>query len=173
MKNTILIVLVSALVGFGLGSFLSKDGSVLSSISTSSTTTFNSAKLAEVGFSPATGSATSTSILNTDSTDRIVQDAFIYCDTVATSRTAYSGTGLAALLFTAATSSTAAPVTNSNANYAMYNIVSTSTPNFYVSSTTIGVASYGRVWESGSYMSFFSNATNTAACVVGVHYLAS
>lgn len=173
MKNTILIVLVSALVGFGLGSFLSKDGSVLSSISTSSTTTFNSAKLAEIGFSPATGSATSTSILNTDSTDRIVVDAFAYCDTVGTSRTAYSGGGLAALLFTAATSSTAAPVTNSNANYTMYNIVSTSTANFFVSSTTIGVASYGRVWAPGTYMSFFSNATNTAACVVGVSYLAS
>lgn len=133
-------------------------------------TVYNTAKVAQINFSP-TLAATSTSILNSDATDRIVTDSFGDCNTVATSKTAYDGTGLAVLTFSAATTSTSAPATVTNANVVMSNTIATSTPDRYFASTTIGVLDYGRVWATGTYMTFWSNATNTAVCTVGVHYV--
>lgn len=131
-------------------------------------TTFNTAKVAQINMSPSAAGATSTSILNTDDNNRYVRGAYVYC----TGASQSSDRTIASLLVQAATSSTAAPALNSNTNLAANLTVSTTSPFVAVSSTTIsnGVAS---VWASGSYMSFFWNATNTAACTVGIPYAAS
>lgn len=136
--------------------------------------TFGTAKIAEVEMTPATASATSTFILNSDASDRYIESSNVVCSGVGTSLTAYTGAGLAALLVQMATSSatTAGPIGNSN--YASNITVSTSTVVSYNASTTEGViAGTSRRWPAGAYLGIFWNATNTAACVVGVHYLAS
>lgn len=136
-------------------------------------TTFVTAKVAQINFSPATGTATSTSVYNSDDSDRIVTDAFVSCNTLGTSYTAYTGTGLASLQFFAATTSASAPAIVTNPNFAMNVVVATSTPTDAFTATSTYTFVPGRRWKTATYMTFFSNATNTAACTVGVHYVGS
>lgn len=121
--------------------------------------------------------ATSSSILNTSSNDMYVSSVKIGCEAVGTSKTAYTGTGLAALQFSVGTSSTAAPVVvpgNLVGGNAI--TVSTSTAYFGISSSTIvvpGSTSVNIIWQAGSYMTFWANATNTATCTAGVEAFSS
>lgn len=171
MKNNIIIAIVSVIVGLAIGyvatELLNNEVSIAGS---AVGTTFNTARVAQINFSPATASATSTSILNTDESDRYVgNNVFAYCGSVGTSQTALTGTGLASLTFKAATTSTANPAIVTNTNLAVNLTISTSTVDSYTASSTFG---YSR-WKSGSYLTFFANATNTAVCTVGVYYLPS
>lgn len=144
-------------------------------------TTFNTAKVAQINFSPATAAATSTSILNSDDSARWVTDSFSYCSGVGTSKVAYSGGGLANLIFQAATTSTSNPNTVTNTNAVMNITISTTTTGGFSSNATTTATTTGayglypgyQYWSSGSYMTFWSNATNTAACTVGVKYVPS
>lgn len=133
-------------------------------------TVYNTAKIAQINWSLTAG-ATSTSVLNSDSYDRIVTSFVADCNTTGTSKIPLTGTGLASLFIQAATTSASAPAVITNTNLLAYSTVSTSTPDFYIASSTIGVADFGRVWLSGSYLTFWSNATNTAVCTVGVNYI--
>ncbi len=137
-------------------------------------TVFSSAKRYSITFAPATASATTTSIINTDATDRIVVDTVIYCGGIGTSLSPYIGGGLSVFNISVATSSAANPTaTTSSSNLVSSNNIATSTADGFVASTTVATGSaYGRVWASGSYMSFIANATNTAVCNVGVDTLA-
>jgi hypothetical protein len=136
-------------------------------------TEFGTAKLASINWSLASASATTTSLYNNDRNDRVITDSFLACDTVGTSQTAYTGAGLAALTLKAATTTTAAPAIVSNTNLALnVSAVATSSVNVYVASSTEPAATMNRIWPAGSYLSFFTNATNTAQCITGVHYLA-
>lgn len=135
--------------------------------------TFNTAKIAAINFAPTTGSATSTSILNTDASDRYVIDGFAFCTGVGSSQVAYTGTGLNALTLKAATTTTNAPAGVSNTNNALALTIATSSNVTSNASTTVATNAFAGVWGSGTYMTFFTNATNTAACNIGVHYLAS
>lgn len=135
--------------------------------------TFNNAKFAGIVFAPATGSATTTSILNTDGSDRKIEDFTVDCSGVGTSLTAYTGTGLSGLSFTAATTSTASPVTVSNTNSLVMPVATATVDVFNQTGTATSTPALSRVWASGSYMTFVSNATNTAVCTVGVDYLGS
>lgn len=133
--------------------------------------TFSTQKTAAIVWTPSTG-ATTTSIQNTDANDRYVTSSHIYCGTVGTSLTPLTGTGLAAVLIKAATTSTAAPAIVTNANLTMSVTLATSSVDSIVSTSTFGTA-YWQRWAAGSYMSFYSNATNTAVCTVGVNYVPS
>ncbi len=172
MKNKVIIVLVSAVVGFGIGYYFFHSEPTVSAISTSTSSTFSTAKIAETGFAPTSASATtSTTLLNTDSTDRIITDEFAACSGVATSNTYLTGTGLAALTFTFGTTSN---TSNSNPATSPFTItIATSSPNAYTVNTSDPSPTVGRVWASGTYLLINANATNTASCVAGVHYLAS
>jgi len=139
--------------------------------------TFNTAKIAMINWtiaavSGSNGSATTTSLYNGDSSDRIIQSVQFDCASVGTSKTAYTGAGLANLIFTAATTSSSAPAAITNANVVLSTSVSTSSTELYVSTTTPGLtgSAFVRRWASGSYLTFASNATNTAACTIGVSY---
>lgn len=134
--------------------------------------TANTSKVAETGLSLVSSSATSTSILNTDSQDRIIINFEAFCSAVGTSQTAYTGTGLANLTLTAATSSTAAPGdSESNTNSFKFNISTSSSEVYMSTSTNPANGADGRRWATGSYINFYSNATNTAQCIVDVKYL--
>lgn len=172
MKTSIKIVLgvliLAALIG---GYYFPKTD--MFAIGTSPTgSTFSNQKLAATVFAPSAVPATTTSIFNGDSNDRYVTSAFSYCGTVGTSLTPGSGTGLASLLFKAATTSTAAPTLVTNTNLTLSVTVSTSSPDSANATSTYGTAFWQR-WAAGSYMTFFSNATNTAVCTVGVNYVPS
>lgn len=176
MKNIIYAaVIIGALLGSaafaGYSPFLKTVINQFGTTSGSATTQH----IAEFAFNPTTASATSTSVLNADGQDRVVRGVDVACSGVGTSKTAYTGAGLATLTFTAATSSTASPAALSNTNYTLNVTVPTSTTDVYVStSTSSGVNSAtgnSMRWQSGSYMTVASNATNTAACIVSVSYL--
>lgn len=141
-------------------------------------TTFNTAKIAAINWTLGTG-ATTTSILNTDASDRYILSLEMGCQSVGTSQTPLTGAGLLALTVKAATTSTAAPAVISNTNIVGNSgfTLGTSSAQFVISSSTAagpgGFSGVANVWLAGSYMTFWSNATNTAACVTGVRYLAS
>lgn len=131
--------------------------------------------------SPTTPAATSTSILNSDSNDRIIESAKYECTGIGSSFTYLTGAGLAStgLILNAATTSVANTGSQGNTNLVFdnSNTVATTSPTlaFISSSTpgTIGANVTNRVWASGSYLTFTTNATNTAVCTVGVSYIPS
>lgn len=134
--------------------------------------TFNTAKIAAVNMSPLTLAATSSSVLNTDSSNRYVESLNADCTGVGTSGGA-TGAGVATWTITAATTTVANEGSQGNTN-TFVGSVATTTPYSLLSSViaTTGTG-INYVWAPGSYMTFLFNATNTAACVVGVHYLPS
>lgn len=166
ITNVLLVALI-LLVGYSV--FFKAD----QALGSSTGTTFNSAKVATIVFAPATASATSTSVYNSDASDRKIESFVTDCSGVGTSFTAYTGAGLAALTFSAATSSTAAPAINTNTN--VFNLaVGTTTPDSYnIIGNATTTPALNRVWAAGSYLNIYSNATNTASCIVGVNYLAT
>lgn len=175
MKNKNIILALAGIVALGLGYVAFSSDSVLSTISTDTDQTFSSAKIAEVGFSPTTASATSSAVLyNSDSTDRIIESWYAACSSVGTSKVFTSGGGLAALTFTFGTTTN---TSNSNpataANVAVLTIATSTADAYTASSTNPFPNPVGRTWASGTYLLINANATNTAACVAGVHYLAS
>lgn len=147
----------------------------LQSLSSATGSTFSTAKIAAIVISPTTSSATSSSLYNGDASTRYITDSFVACSTVGTSYTAYTGVGLASWLWRMATTSTNAPILLANTNYAANITVGTTTVDGnYTASTTEGVLTgYSRIWPSATYLTIQPNATNTATCVVGVHYLGS
>lgn len=132
-------------------------------------TSNSSAKIASQTMAPATAAATTTSILNMDATDRSISSSFAYCTGTGNSQTYLSGAGLAALTVQLSTSS-AAQDAKANTNYAGSFAVSTSSA-WALGSTTWAINDMSRDWPTGTYLNITFNATNTAACTAGVHYL--
>lgn len=128
-----------------------------------------------ISLASAGANGTSTSLYNSDSFTRYVTTVHTTCTDVGTSKTAYTGAGLANLTLRVSTSSTEAPATNSNGNWLAAINVATSSAYYQLASSTPGIAtsSAWALWSSGSYMTFTFNATNTAACTVGVEYIGS
>ncbi len=191
-KNIIYVLGAIVIAGAILGAYLFPVAQTPVAIGTSPTgTTFSSQKIAAIAFVPSAAGATTTSILNTDANDRYVTSNFVNCTNATTSYTAITGGGLANLIIKAATTSTNAPAVVGNTNLAMNDTVATGTsaaggaafPVVMVSSTSlpaspavtnnVGAGAFAFLWASGSYLSFWANATNTAACIVGVQYSAS
>lgn len=146
--------------------------------------TFGTAKYAGIAINLGApgANATSSSVLNTDANDRYVTAIKAGCEVLGTSRTAYTGTNLAALTISIATSSTAAPAANANTNIVGTTAltIATSTGNFVTASSTAstgasapGSTAVSNIWLAGSYMTFTANATNTGVCTVGVDYIGS
>ncbi len=143
-------------------------------------------KMASITMAPLTASATSTSILNTDSTDRMITSTEVSCSVATTTYTAYTGAGLANWNVKVATTSTAitGAIGDSNTNYySNVNIATSSVASnpgvasanggyTYVASSTEGVITYlSRLWPTNTYATIQFNATNTAACTVDLNYI--
>lgn len=142
--------------------------------------TYNTSLQASVAINLATPgvNATSSTILNTDANDRYISAIKVGCENIGTSKTAYSGGGLATLTLKVATSSTAAPLDVPSTNLVGGGslTIATSTPNFGIASSTMaipGVSLVNFIWAAGSNIDFTVNATNTAVCTVGVDYFKS
>ena len=116
--------------------------------------------------------ATSSSILNNTGNDLYPTQVIVGCEGVATSKTAYTGAGLATLTFSVGTTSTAAPAAAPSNLLVNAYVIGTSTANFVMASTTSvtgNTAATGvGIWPAGSYMTFQTNATNTAVCTFGL-----
>lgn len=179
MNTTQKIIAGIVLVGLiAIGGYYFPKSSKTTVIAGSSPTgaTFGDAKVAAVIIAPATTNATSSGILNTDGSDRYVTDSFVACASLGTSFTwNNAGTGglLAGFKFSASTSTVATQ--NGNTNFSMNVNVATTTPtDSFVASSTEGFPLFaGRRWASGTYEVFTANATNTAVCTVGLHYVSS
>lgn len=178
MKNKIISVAVALVLGFGLG-YLFHQPAELSVQTSPAGSGFTTAKLPAIAVLPATPGAngTSTSIQNNTGQDQFISSIKAFCTGVGTSKTAYTGAGLLALTLSVGTSSTAAPaVIPTNLVGGNSITIGTSTGYFSISSSTsvVGGSSSGfNVWASGSYLTFWFNATNSAACTVGVDTLSS
>jgi hypothetical protein len=167
-KITITLVLVVLAAAIAGGYFYPKLGLGTSSVAGSS---FSTPKFYGVAVNLANPGAngTSTSLTNTDGNDRYVTGYRIACQGVGTSKTAYTGAGLAALTAKIGTTTTSAPATfatDVGVNPGGWT-VSTSTVNSGVASSTSQVGN-GALWRTGEIMTFAFNATNTAVCTVGV-----
>lgn len=168
-------VVVGAVLGavafFGFSPFLK---TIVKDFGTTSGTS-GTQQVATFAFNPTIASATTSSVLNGDTQDRVVTGSDVACSGVGTSKTAYTGAGLAAVTFTMSTTSTANPAALTQTNYVLNATFATSTTDSYVSTTSANVVNSatgnGVRWQAGSYMTISSNATNTAACVVGVKYI--
>ena len=173
MKTTIAIV-VAAFIALAIagGYFYPQIPSLFGS---AAGTTYNDAKFAGtvVNLALPGANATSSSIYNGDAGNRYVSDYKLGCTGLGTSYTAYTGAALAALTLTIGTTSTAAPavIPSSNVVASAVTVATTTASNaIFTSSTGGGLAN---VWGPGTYMTFWFNATNTAACTVGVSYFGS
>lgn len=175
------VVAFIAAIGTGIVMLTFAPDPVVQNITTAGTSpqgsTFTSAKFAGVAarLSSPGASATSSSLLNSDSNDRIITGLRVGCQSVGTSQTAYTGAGLASLTVFAATTSSSAPATNSNTNkVGGGNITigtSTATYTIATSSAPTGTGAIYNVWATGTYLTFTVNATNTALCTFGADYI--
>lgn len=181
MTNSLKIVIAFAVTGavagllafFGLTPFGKTIVHQMVAGASPAGTTFNSAKIAAVSMVPLSAGATSTSILNNDANIRWMAGfGMAACTGVGTSNTFPStGTGLAAWSVQAATTSVPNNGLQGNTNYAMNLTIPTSTPVENISTSTPS-AQWG-LWAPGTYMTFTTNATNTAACVFEMDYVSS
>lgn len=124
-------------------------------------------------------SATSSSIFNNTGQDLYVDSVKVGCEGIGSSNTAYSGAGLASLKVQAATTSTSNPVSLVNTNLvggAAF-VIATSAVQYTLSSSTAAAVGTGsatgnssmvNIWPNQTYLTFTTNATNTAVCTFGV-----
>lgn len=142
--------------------------------------TFNSQKILAVRMSLAAG--TTTSVYNGTGNDEYITGFAYACTGLGTSYTAYTGAALASLTVKAATTTTSlsasTPTSNTaaNANLSITttNIATTSSATAVVSSSTIAdITPSFMIVPAGSYLTFITNATNTAACTFSATVLGS
>lgn len=121
--------------------------------------------------------ATTSSIVNNTGNDLFITGLKVGCENVGTSNTAYSGAGLASLTVYAATTSTSNPanVTNTNKVGGGNITIATSSSSFIQASTTAlsGNSAWYSIWPNGTYLTFTTNATNTAVCTFGADVTSS
>lgn len=137
--------------------------------------TFNTAKVAEITMAPISLTSTTTSLLNSDSSDRIIDSSFVSCATSTLQVFGAGGAGLLSWLWQMATTSVANLGLQGNTNYASQITVATSTTDnaYTASSTQPALGNRGRLWPAGSYLSILSvgSTTNsTLTCQAGVYY---
>lgn len=171
ITKTIVLVAISLIIGTVVGYVFSHKSDIVTTVSPAGTTG-TSGKYYSQTISLTSSSATTTSMYNNSGFDFAVRAVDVMCQSVGTSKTAYSGSGLATLNFKIATSSSSAvtgTVSDVNTNY-MANInIGTSTVDSYNATTTEGViAGTSKIWPNGTYSIISSNATNTASCAVGI-----
>ena len=175
-------VVVAAILGavtfFGFSPFIKLVQTFGTSAAGSTGTTARQYNIYGVNLAAPGPNATSSSLLNSTGQDIYPTMVDVGCEQVQTSKTAYTGSGLAALTLSVGTSSTAAPnVVPGNLLVNAY-VIGTSTGNFVMASTTSVTGNTASttgigIWPNGTYLTFWFNATNTAVCTVGVSAFSS
>lgn len=163
-----LIVLIAVIAG---AYFYPRANSFLGAVAPAGTTAAQKGWVS-VDFALSTGS--STSVLNTDSFDRYVTDTVAYCQGLGTMLT-NTGAGVANLTLQVATTTSSAQGLQGSTQYVANVTIATTTNNgtTFVSTTTAPVnGDYGRLWPTGTYLTYQFNATSTNAfCTVGSSYV--
>lgn len=123
-----------------------------------------------VNLASAGTNATSSSILNSTGNDLYVTAIKAGCEGVG------SSPSVSSLTLSVSTTSTAAPAavgTNLVGGSAL--TIATATPRFVAASSTVttGSGSALNIWPAATYMTFQTNATNTAVCTFGVDAFSS
>ncbi len=166
MKNSTLIWIALVIVAaLSLGAYMYPTNEVQTLAGSPTGTTFSTAKIAAINFTPSASAASSTSMLNSDASDREITSTFNTCAGV-------NGQGIT---ITGATTSVANLGLQGNPNLIsnMFGTTTTSAKSYYVSTTTEGVLSgTSRVWPAGTYLTFVASSTTSGVCTVGAHYLA-
>lgn len=173
MKNYIIVAIVAMVIG-GIVGYNSHSNKALVGAASATGTTNSTSKIFSKVMDLSTANSTTTSIQNNSGVDYAVTSSFAFCNTVGTSKTAYTGTGLANLIITGATTSAAVTgnLADYNSNTGTSLTIGTSTVNSYASSTAeSALPGTGRIIPAGAYYTFSSNATNTASCTVGVNVI--
>lgn len=183
MKNLITgIIAVGAILGvlafFGLTPFGKQIAEQFGATAPANSTNGTQKQLLINGWNLA--NSTSTSVLNNLGFDISASELQFSCAGVGSSQVAYTGGGLTqtGLTLKAATTSTSfvgnTPTSNTavtNTNTIVSTTLSTTSPNTIVASTTPSIAgniALDDVIPNGTYVTFYTNATNTAVCNIGV-----
>lgn len=172
-------IVCAVVIGVAIyGAYQFPQAQILAGASSPVGSTFNTEKQASVAINLATSGAnsTSTSITNTDSFDRYVSSFKLGCQSLGTSYSYGTQTGLASLQLSVGTTSASSPAQFSSRSAVALNFaIATNSPDVLIASSTLATAtsSLASVWRSGDIMTFYFNATNTAACTVGVNYFGS
>lgn len=165
-KTTLILSGAAVLILLMLGVFWYATSHLSVGAASPGGSTFGDAKIAAISWNPATSAASSTSILNTDGSSRIIVSSFLSC-------TGQNGQGFT---MTAATTTNPGTTTGlqGSTNYAANDVATTTTgsSNMFVASSTEGVPTYSnRVWPANVYLTFLASATNAGNCTAGVYYL--
>ena len=178
MKNKIIIGVVALLVGIFVGYEVFHASSYSVGAVSPAGTTNSNFKIASINITPSTASATSTSILNTDSFDRGLSGVDVMCTSLGTSNAFLTGNTagatIAGFVMQIGTTSVANQGLQGNASIYASTTIATSTPlgtTFVATSTEGVVTGQSRIWPSGTYLTIQFNATNTGACTVSSKYL--
>lgn len=170
-KKIIFAIVIVAIVAV-CGLFLTIQKDTVTNAGSAVGTSYQTQRIAQKNISPTVG-ATTTSMYNGDDSDRWILSNFAACSQVGTSRTAYTGAGLASLTVTSATTTTNAPAAITNSSTVTLTIATSSTEFMINTASTGSTSSYLTRWAAGTYYTWAFNATNTAACTVGVSYIGS
>lgn len=173
ITNVLLVVLIACVVGLYFKSTTNTVREIQSGFTGAVGDTAQTPKMIQTSMSLA--STTPVSMLNADSQDRIVTSVDYWLQGL-TSTQIPAGTGVAQLQVTMSTSTDI--YTPASANYLLNTVVSTSTPQLWVASTTPGNASattggFVRVWKAGTYLNFFQNSTSTATGQLRIGYISN
>lgn len=120
--------------------------------------------------------ATSSSITNNTGNDLYITAVKIGCESVGTSKAAYSGGGLSAFTLTIGTTTTSAPAAAPAAPLGGTTFtIGTSTATFVIATSTVasGASTSTVIWANGQIETFWLNATNTAVCTFGLDVTSS
>ncbi len=165
IAQNIVIAVVAGIVAAVVALHFAPSKSVIAAGSAAGST-FNTAKSAGIVWAPVSNTASSTSIFNGDASDRIIKQVEISC--VGANFTAANS--LAQVTFSAATTSVTNQGLQKNGNVALSTTVATSTYEAYVA--TSSQALVGRRWNTGSYLTFNTNATSTGlTCSIFADYI--
>ena len=172
MKNILITVALVVAIALGVGAYFYPES--VQSLGSAAGTQFGTAKIAQVNINPQSRTSTSTSLYNSDQSDRYVTDAVVSCSGL-TSMAGATGAGVATFNWTAATTSAAAPTASiATAPFAAMQVSLGTSTAYNMIATSTYTAPWGRIWRAGEYMTFQTNATSsTATCTVGVKYLQS
>jgi hypothetical protein len=162
------LVVVLAIVG---GYFFPKVNNKFGAVSATGTTN-NVTSWSSITFVPST--ASTTSLLNNGASDRAILGSYAMCTNEVTVLNWATGAGLANFTVKAATTTLDGSTVGlaGSVNYIMNVNIATTTGYGFVATSTEGYPIYvGRIWPTGTYLTFITNATSTATCSFGVEWL--
>ena len=173
-KELIVALVIVAAIAVGGYFFPRAVPQAVSSLGSNSGTNTLAKQLEAVSWNLSTGTSTSVYVPENMTAARFQ----LSCTGVGTSKTAYTGAGLASVTLKVATTSSShtsdTPTSNttvSNTNLVVSTVLATSTAIRTIASTTQSVggkAGVSQLLRAGSYVTFFTDATNTAVCNIGV-----